>query len=128
MPESTVARAAAEVNARRPAGANLSPHPAIRVRLRSTMRWIDYYAIVATAVTLFLVGWGMLGLRKPGPQRGFGGAQAAIMVTGVMALATLHGTIVSGIALAMSRNPVSWTTAAIHGLIIVATIIRIKLT
>ena len=92
------------------------------------MRWIDTYAIVATAISLFIVGWGMLGLKKPGPQRGFGGAQAAIVVTGVMALSTLHGTIVSGIALAMGRNPVSWTTAGIHGLIILATIIRITLT
>jgi len=92
------------------------------------MRWTDYYAIVATAITLFIVGCGMRGLRKRGPSRGFGGAQAAIVVTGVMALAVLHGTIVSGIALYLSRNPVSWTTAGIHGLIILATIIRIKTT
>ena len=75
-----------------------------------------------------IVGWGIRGLRKPGPQRGMGGAQAAIVVTGIMALATLHGTIVSGIALALSRNPVSWTTSAVHGLIIVVAMIRIKTT
>ncbi len=92
------------------------------------MRWIDYYAIGATVITIFIVVWAILGMRKPGPQRGFGGAQAAIMLAGIMAVAVLHGTIVSGIALAMSQNPVSWTTAAIHGLIILATIIRIKTT
>jgi len=89
---------------------------------------MDYYAIAATAITLFIVGAGIKGLRKPGPQRGMGGGQAAIMVVGVMALAVLHGTIVSGIALALSRNPVSWTTSAVHGLIILGAIIRVKLT
>ena len=92
------------------------------------MRWMDYYAIAATAITLLIIGFGINGLRKPGPQRGMGGAQAAIVIVGVMAPAVLHGTIVSGIALALNRNSVSWTASVVHGLIIVAAIVRIKRT
>jgi hypothetical protein len=91
------------------------------------MRGMDYYAIAATALSLFIVGWGIKGFRKPGPQRGMGGAQATIMIVGVMALAVLHGTVVSGISLALSRNPVTWTTSSVHGLIILGAILRIKL-
>ena len=92
------------------------------------MRWIDYYAIVATAITLVIIGFFMRLLRKRGPSRGFGAAQGALVAVGAMSAAVLHGAIVSGIALSISQNPVTWTAAGIHGLIILGAIIRVKTT
>jgi hypothetical protein len=62
------------------------------------------------------------------PSRRMGGAQAAIMIAAILGAAVLHGTLVSGVALAMSRNPVSWTAAGLHGAILLGTILRIKTT
>ena len=92
------------------------------------MRWIDCYAIAAGVISLVVIAWGLRASRRRGPSRGMGGAQAAIMIAGIMAAAVLHGAVVSGIALAMGRNPVSWTAAGLHGAIILGAIIRIKTT
>ena len=92
------------------------------------MRWIDYYAVAASVISLVVIGWGLKASGRRGPSRGMGGAQAAIMIGLIMLGAVLHGSIVSGIALATSQNPISWTAAGLHGAIILGTIIRIKTT
>jgi hypothetical protein len=85
-------------------------------------------AVRRRVISLVVIGWGLRASERRGPSRGMGGAQAAIMIAAIMAVAVLHGTIVSGIALAMSQNPASWTAAGLHGAIILGAIIRIKTT
>jgi hypothetical protein len=88
------------------------------------MRWTDYYAIVASVITLVVVGWSIWLLRRPAPQRGPGAAYGILVLSIVLLVVVLHGSIVSGVALALSRNPVSWSAAGLHGLVILWGLVR----
>jgi len=88
------------------------------------MHWTAYYAILAGVVTLIVVGWSIRLLRRPTPQRGPGAAYGILVLSLVLLAVVLHGSIVSGIALALNQNPVTWSAAGLHGLAILWGLLR----
>lgn len=82
------------------------------------MRWIDLYAIAASAATFVVTVFIVRVSRARGPSRGFGAAQAILVFGSAWLLVLIHGSIVSGIALATGRTPVAGAAAALHLLVI----------
>ena len=89
------------------------------------MRFIDGYAIVACVVSLGVSAFVARASRRRGPSRGHGGVYAALLFAGLWSLGVLHGSIVSGIALALGRTPVAWAAAGLHAVLILVPVLRI---
>ncbi|HEX7899216.1 MAG TPA: hypothetical protein VF950_15730 [Planctomycetota bacterium] len=82
------------------------------------MRGIDIYAIVAVVVTVLATLFLRSVSRARGPSRGHGGVYAALLGTGVWAAGTLHGLVVSIVALARGPTPTAWACAGAQGLLL----------
>jgi hypothetical protein len=89
------------------------------------MHWTGIYAMIVAAILTVIVVTGSIGLlRRPRPQRGPGAAYGILVLSIVLLVVVLHGSIVSGIALALNRNPVTWSTVGLHGLVILWGLVR----
>lgn len=87
------------------------------------MRWTDYYAIAATALTLGIFGYGTYVVLLPHAQRGPSSGMVLIYVTGALLIAFAHGSVASGIAFARKPGPVGWVTVGLHGLVLLGVVV-----